>query len=74
VQEKTQKETFFFLNDDRDMSNKDVEDQELEELSNKDEIAKKKRPSVLCLEVLCYFMIVILRIFHYVLFSIKSFF
>jgi hypothetical protein len=47
------------LNDDLDMSNEDVEDQDLEELSNKDEIAKKKRPSVLCLKVLCYFMVVI---------------
>jgi hypothetical protein len=42
------------------MSNEDVEDQDLEELSNENEIAKKKiRPSVLCLEVMCYFMIVI---------------
>jgi hypothetical protein len=46
------------------MSNEDVEDQDLEELSNEDEIAQKKRPSVLCLEVLCYFMIVIFRISH----------
>jgi hypothetical protein len=58
------------------MSNEDVEDQDLEEHSNKDKIAtkKKKRPNVLCLEVLCYFMIVILQISHYVLFSIKSLF
>jgi hypothetical protein len=41
------------------MSTEDVEDQDLEELSNKDEIAKKTRPSVLCLEVLCPFTIVI---------------
>ncbi len=58
------------------MSNEDVEDQDLEELSNEDEIAKKKkkRPSVLCLEVMCYFMIVIFWISYYVLFSIKSLF
>jgi hypothetical protein len=31
---------FYFINDDHDMSNEDVEDQDLEELSNKDEIAK----------------------------------
>jgi hypothetical protein len=58
VQETIQRKNLLKKNDDRDMSNEDVEDQDLEELSNKDEIAKKKRPSVLCLEVLCYFMIV----------------
>ncbi len=58
MQETIQRKNLLKKNDDRDMSNEDVEDQDLEELSNKDEIAKKKRPSVLCLEVLCYFMIV----------------
>ncbi len=63
VQETIQKENFFF-NDDCDMSNEDVEDQDVEELSTEDEIAKNKNkiPSVLCL--LCYFMIVIFRISH----------
>jgi hypothetical protein len=36
------KRFFFFFNDDCDMSNEDVEDQDLEELSNEDEIAQKK--------------------------------
>jgi len=74
VQQKTIQKENFFLNDDHDMSNEVVEDQDLEELSNKDEIAKKKRPSVLCLDVLCYFTIVIFQVSYYVFFSIKSLF
>jgi hypothetical protein len=35
------------------MSNKDVEDQDLEELSNKDEIAKKKKGQVCCALQFC---------------------
>jgi len=37
------KRKLFFFNDDRDMSNEDVEDQDLEEHSNKDKIATKKK-------------------------------
>jgi hypothetical protein len=44
---------FFFFNDHRGMSNNDVEDQDIEELSNKDEIAKKKRGQVCCALKFC---------------------
>ncbi len=35
------------------MSNEDVEDQDLEELSNEDEIAKKKKGQLCCALKLC---------------------
>jgi hypothetical protein len=53
VQETTQKEFCFFFNDDHDMSNKDVEDQDIQELSNKDEIAIKKKGQVCCALKFC---------------------